>query len=52
MKYIFDTNILIYFVEQQSGVEKYFTESFLLENEIITSPVIRVEILSYAEITK
>ena len=52
MKYIFDTNILIYYVEQQPGVEQYFTESFVSEHEIITSPIIRIEILSYAEITK
>ena len=52
MNYFYDTNIIIYYLNQYTEVEKYFTKDFLIKNEIAISIITRIELLSYPNISE
>ncbi|QQE63357.1 toxin-antitoxin system MvpA family toxin component [Leptolyngbya sp. BL0902] len=51
MKYLYDTNIFIYYLAEEAEVLPLFSESFLSQNEIIISPIVRIELLSFPELS-
>ncbi|MEA5620974.1 type II toxin-antitoxin system VapC family toxin [Cronbergia sp. UHCC 0137] len=52
MKYLYDTNIFIYYLADDITVNSWFTEEFLNLHEIIVSPIIRIELLSFTGLSK
>ncbi|QLE55556.1 type II toxin-antitoxin system VapC family toxin [Nostoc sp. TCL26-01] len=52
MKYLYDTNIFIYYLADEPIVSAWFTEKFLNLHEILFSPIIRIELLSFAGLLK
>jgi predicted nucleic acid-binding protein len=52
MKYVYDTNIFIYYLADEPIVNSFFTEKFLNLYEVLTSPIIRMELLSFAGLEK
>ncbi|MTJ30650.1 type II toxin-antitoxin system VapC family toxin [Aphanizomenon sp. UHCC 0183] len=52
MKYLYDTNIFIYFLADDITVNSWFTEEFLNLHEILVSPIIRIELLSFVGLSK
>jgi predicted nucleic acid-binding protein len=52
MKYLYDTNIFIYYLADDITVNSWFTEEFLNLHEILVSPIIRIELLSFAGLSK
>lgn len=51
MKYFYDTNIFIYYLSEEITVQPLFTELFLNQNEVIISPIVRIELLSFPELS-
>ncbi len=51
MKYLYDTNIFIYYLAEEPEVLRLFSESFLSQNEIIISSIVRIELLSFPELS-
>jgi predicted nucleic acid-binding protein len=51
VKYLYDTNIFIYYLAEEPEVLRLFSESFLSQNEIIISPIVRIEFLSFPELS-
>ncbi|MBD2136091.1 type II toxin-antitoxin system VapC family toxin [Anabaena sp. FACHB-1237] len=49
---IFDTNIFIYYLADDTVVDSWFTEEFVNVHEIILSPIIRIELLSFAGLSQ
>ena len=47
LTYLFDTNIFLYYLTGDARVRKLFSEPFLSENEVITSAIVRIELLSF-----
>jgi len=52
MKYVYDTNIFIYYLADEPTVNSLFTENFLNLHEVLISPIIRMELLSFAGLEK
>ncbi len=52
MKYLYDTNIFIYYLADDIIVNSWFTEEFLNLHEILVSPIIRIELLSFTSLSK
>jgi predicted nucleic acid-binding protein len=52
VRYVYDTNIVIYHLGGEPAVEQYFAEDFLQKNEVATNAIIRIELLSYPDIKK
>ncbi len=52
MKYLYDTNIFIYYLADDIAVNSWFTEQFLLLNQVLFSPIIRIELLSFSGLSK
>jgi predicted nucleic acid-binding protein len=52
MRYIYDTNIFIYYLADEVAVSSFFTEEFLNLHEVVISPIIRIELLSFAGLSK
>ncbi|WP_353931994.1 type II toxin-antitoxin system VapC family toxin [Okeanomitos corallinicola TIOX110] len=52
MKYLYDTNIFIYYLADDITVNSWFTEEFLNLHEILVSPIIRIELLSFIGLSK
>ena len=52
MRYVYDTNIFIYYLSDELIVSSFFTEKFLNLHEIFVSPIIRMELLSFAGLSK
>ena len=52
MKYLYDTNIFIYYLADDITVNSWFTEEFLNLHEILISPIIRIELLSFTGLSK
>lgn len=52
MKYLYDTNIFIRYVVNDTEFIKYFFPDALIENEIITSRICRIELLSYSKLSQ
>ncbi|MCC5605116.1 type II toxin-antitoxin system VapC family toxin [Nostoc favosum] len=52
MRYVYDTNIFIYYLADESTVNSFFTEEFLNLHEVLISPIIYIELLSFAGLEK
>ena len=52
MKYLYDTNIFVYYLAAEEIVAKLFSATFLQENQVIISSIVRIELLSYPELTE
>ncbi len=52
MKYLYDTNIFIYYLTDEPTVNSWFAEEFLNLHEVLFSRVIRIELLSFAGLSK
>ena len=52
MKYLYDTNIFIYYLADDITVNSWFTEEFLNLHEILISPIIPIELLSFTGLSK
>jgi predicted nucleic acid-binding protein len=52
VRYLYDTNIFIYYLGDEPKVEKLFTQAFLEGNEAITSTVVRMEVLSFPDMNE
>lgn len=51
MKYLYDTNIFIYYLAEESAVLPSFSEPFLSQHEVITSTIVRIELLSFPNLS-
>ena len=47
MNVVFDTNIILYFLNGDSKVEKFFAPEFFRENQVYISSITRIELLSF-----
>ncbi len=52
MRYVYDTNIFIYYLADEPTVNSFFTEEFLNLHEVLISPIIYIELLSFAGLEK
>ncbi|MDB9452452.1 type II toxin-antitoxin system VapC family toxin [Dolichospermum circinale] len=52
MRYLYDTNIFIYYMADELTVSSFFTEKFLNLHEVLVSPIIRIELLSFSGLSK
>ncbi|MDB9459035.1 type II toxin-antitoxin system VapC family toxin [Dolichospermum circinale CS-1225] len=52
MKYLYDTNIFIYYLADDIIVNSWLTQEFLNVHEILLSPIIRIELLSFAGLSQ
>ncbi|BBD70178.1 hypothetical protein NIES4072_65440 [Nostoc commune NIES-4072] len=52
MRYVYDTNIFIYYLADEPTVNSLFTEKFLNLHEVLISPIIRMELLSFVGLEK
>ncbi|MCC5619507.1 type II toxin-antitoxin system VapC family toxin [Nostoc sp. CHAB 5836] len=52
MRYVYDTNIFIYYLADEPAVNSLFTEKFLNLHEVLISPIIRMELLSFVGLEK
>ncbi|MCC5622167.1 type II toxin-antitoxin system VapC family toxin [Nostoc sp. CHAB 5715] len=52
MRYVYDTNIFIYYLADEPTVNSFFTEEFLNLHEVLISPIIHIELLSFAGFEK
>ncbi|MBE2217146.1 MAG: type II toxin-antitoxin system VapC family toxin [Ignavibacteria bacterium] len=51
LKYLYDTNVFSdYFSDRLEDLD-LFNEKFIIENEVLISPVVRMELLSHPDIT-
>jgi len=51
LKYLFDTNIFIAQLVNDPKAVEFFSPFFLSQNDIVTSQIVRMELLSYPGIT-
>ena len=51
MKYLYDTNIFIDYLAEETAVLPIFSELFLSKNEVIISSIVRIELLSFPELS-
>ena len=51
MKYLYDTNIFIDYLAEEPAVLPLFSELFLSQNEVIISSIVRIELLSFPELS-
>ncbi|MCC5898243.1 MAG: type II toxin-antitoxin system VapC family toxin [Phormidium sp. BM_Day4_Bin.17] len=51
MKYLYDTNIFIDYLAEEPVVLPLFSELFLSQNEVIISSIVRIELLSFPELS-
>ncbi|MFQ4144678.1 type II toxin-antitoxin system VapC family toxin [Chlorogloeopsis sp. ULAP02] len=47
MRYLYDTNIFIYYLAGETRVDSLFAEDFLNLHEILMSPIVRIELVSF-----
>lgn len=52
MKYLYDTNIFIYYLAGDETVTKFFSNDFLQSNYVVTSPIIRIELLCFSSLSE
>jgi predicted nucleic acid-binding protein len=52
VKYLYDTNIFIYYLAEEPAVLPFFSESFLSQHEVIISTIVRIELLSFPELSR
>jgi predicted nucleic acid-binding protein len=51
VKYLYDTNIFIYYLTEEPAILPFFSEAFLSQNEVIISFIVRIELLSFPELS-
>jgi predicted nucleic acid-binding protein len=51
VKYLYDTNIFIDYLAGEPAILAFFSESFLSQNEVIISSIVRIELLSFPELS-
>ena len=51
LKYLFDTNVFIGQIINDPKSSEFFSETFLNNNQVLTSQIVRLELLSYGELT-
>ncbi|MDT9233617.1 type II toxin-antitoxin system VapC family toxin [Limnospira sp. PMC 917.15] len=51
MKYLYDTNIFIDYLAEEPAILPFFSESFIRQNEVIISCIVRIELLSFPELS-
>ncbi|MBI4430004.1 MAG: type II toxin-antitoxin system VapC family toxin [Ignavibacteriales bacterium] len=51
MRYLYDTNVFLYYLAGEPKIRRLFTEQFLNENRIVTSAIVRIELLSFPNLT-
>jgi predicted nucleic acid-binding protein len=51
MRYVYDTNILIYYLAGELEVLPFFDEAFLDQHEVFISPIVRIELLSFSQLS-
>ncbi|MFN7511530.1 MAG: hypothetical protein ACK5QM_01030, partial [Microcystis sp.] len=52
MKYVYDTNIFIYYLADDDLVTSFFSPAFLSLHQIFISPIVRIELLSFPTLSK
>ncbi|MBR8840044.1 MAG: type II toxin-antitoxin system VapC family toxin [Stigonema ocellatum SAG 48.90 = DSM 106950] len=52
MKYLYDTNIFIYYLADEPTVNSLFTEDFLNLHDVLVSPIVRIELLSFSGLSE
>ncbi|CCI35582.1 MAG: type II toxin-antitoxin system VapC family toxin [Microcystis sp.] len=52
MKYVYDTNIFIYYLADDDIVTSFFSQAFLSLHQIFISPIVRIELLSFPTLSK
>jgi predicted nucleic acid-binding protein len=52
LKYLYDTNIFIYYLADEPTVNSLFTEDFLNLHEVLVSPIVRIELLSFSGLSE
>ena len=48
MNFLYDTNIFIYYLAGDETVSELFSDIFLNNNYVVTSPIVRIELLSFS----
>ncbi len=51
MRYLYDTNIFIYYLADEPTVSSWFAEYFLNLHDILVSPIVRIELLSFSSLS-
>jgi predicted nucleic acid-binding protein len=51
MRYVYDTNTLIYYLSGELEVVPFFDEAFLNQHEVFISPIVRIELLSFSQLS-
>ncbi len=52
MKYLYDTNIFIYYLADEPNVSSFFLEEFINSHDVLISPIIRIELLSFSGLSQ
>jgi len=52
MRYLYDTNIFIYYLADELAVSSLFVEDFLNLHEILVSSIVRIELLSFSGLSE
>lgn len=52
MKYLYDTNIFIYYLAGDETVSELFSNAFLNNHYVVTSPIVRIELLSFSGLSE
>ncbi|MDJ0674161.1 MAG: type II toxin-antitoxin system VapC family toxin [Calothrix sp. MO_167.B42] len=52
MRYLYDTNIFIYYLAGEAIVDLLFAEYFLNLHDILISPIVRIELLSFSGLSE
>ncbi|WP_238360545.1 hypothetical protein [Iningainema tapete] len=52
MRYLYDTNIFIYYLADEQTVNSLFTEDFLNLHYVLVSPIVRIELLSFSGLSE
>ena len=51
MRYVYDTNIFIYYLAEEPAVLPFFSEAFLSQHDVAISPIVRIELLSFPDLS-
>lgn len=46
VRYLYDTNVFLSYFAGETKIRKFFAEQFLHDNEVLTSRIVRLELLS------
>jgi predicted nucleic acid-binding protein len=52
MRYLYDTNIFIYYLAGESTVGSLFAEDLLNLHDVLVSPIVRIELLSFSGLSE